>query len=112
MGDKVDYMKKIFRFLSSVLFYSLLVILLIALIMFLAYFVDQKIGERNGEKRSPLFGAYIIISTSMVPNINFNDAVLTVRVDTDQIHINDIITFLSKEIETKGTPIFAEKIFE
>ena len=73
--------------------------------MFVAYVVDQKIGESKGEKRSPLFGAYVIISESMVPKINVNDAVVTMRVGEKQIHVNDIITFLSKDIETRGTPI-------
>ena len=73
--------------------------------MFIAYFVDQKIGAKKGESRSPLFGAYVIISTSMVPNINVYDAVVTARVDQKHIAVNDIITFISKEIETRGTPI-------
>lgn len=97
--------KKIFSFLSSVLFYSVMAILVVIVFMFLAYFIDQKIGLRNGEKRQPLFGAYIIISNSMVPSINVQDAVVTMRVGQDKIKINDIITFISKEIETKGTPI-------
>ncbi len=97
--------KKISRFLSSVLFYSILSILAVVVIMFLAYFIDQKIGAQKGEKRNPLFGAYIIISESMIPNINVYDAVVTVRVSQDKIKMNDIITFISQEIETAGTPI-------
>lgn len=98
-------LKKIFRFLSSVLFYSVLTILVIIVFMFLSYFIDQRIGASKGEKRGPLFGAYIIISESMIPNINVYDAVVTVRVKQDQIKINDIITFINSEIETAGTPI-------
>ncbi len=97
--------KKIFRFLSSVLFYSVLAVLVIVVFMFLAYFVDQKIGNSKGEKRGPLFGAYVIISESMIPSINVYDAVVTVRVKQDHIKINDIITFINSEIETAGTPI-------
>lgn len=97
--------RKIIHFLSSVLFYSIMAILVAVVCMFLAYFIDQKIGLKNGEKRHPLFGAYIIISNSMVPSINVQDAVVTVRVDKNKIKVNDIITFISKEIETKGTPI-------
>lgn len=97
--------KKIFRFLSSVLFYSVLAVLVIVVFMFLAYFVDQRIGTSKGEKRGPLFGAYVIISESMIPSINVYDAVVTVRVKQDQIKINDIITFINSEIETAGTPI-------
>lgn len=101
----MELAKKIFRFLSSVLFYSVVLILGIALLMFLASFVDKKISAKNGEYRSPLFGAYIIISESMVPQINVYDAVVTVRVDAEDIKVDDIITFVSKEIETAGTPI-------
>lgn len=73
--------------------------------MFLSYFVDKQIGLRKGENRSPLFGAYVIISESMIPSINVYDAVVTIRVSEDKIKIDDIITFISKEIETAGTPI-------
>lgn len=73
--------------------------------MFLASVIDKKISMKNGEYRSPLFGAYIIISESMVPHINVYDAVVTVRVDAKNIVVDDIITFISKEIETAGTPI-------
>lgn len=73
--------------------------------MFLASTIDKKISASKGIVRSPLFGAYIIISESMVPQINVYDAVVTVRVDADDIKVDDIITFISKEIETAGTPI-------
>ena len=73
--------------------------------MFLFTFVDKKIALKNGISRSPLFGAYVIISNSMVPHINVYDAVVTVRVNENQIHVDDIITFISKEIKTAGTPI-------
>lgn len=73
--------------------------------MFIAYFIDQRIGSSKGEKRGPLFGAYVIISNSMVPNINVYDAVVTARVKTDKLKVNDIITFISKDIKTAGTPI-------
>lgn len=73
--------------------------------MFIAYYIDRQIGLKKGENRSPLFGAYVIISESMIPSINVYDAVLTVRVTEKNIEKYDIITFISKEIETAGTPI-------
>ena len=60
---------------------------------------------KKGENRAPLFGAYVIISESMVPKINVQDAVITMRVSEKQIKKNDIITFISKDIQTRGTPI-------
>lgn len=100
-----DTFKKAMHVLSSVLLYSILTIIGIILIMFVAYFVDQKIGMQKGENRAPLFGAYVIISNSMVPTINVQDAVITVRTSEKNIHMNDVITFISKDIETRGTPI-------
>ena len=41
----------------------------------------------------------------MVPSINVNDAVVTMRATEKDIKVDDVITFISKEIETKGTPI-------
>lgn len=73
--------------------------------MFIAYFIDQRIGMKKGENRPPLFGAYVIISESMIPTINVQDAVITMRASEKNIKMNDIITFVSKDIETRGTPI-------
>ena len=97
--------KKVSRFVSSIFFYSITAILIVVVCMFLAYFIDQKIGMRQGQKRQPLFGAYIIMSNSMIPSINVHDAVVTVRVKQEKIKVNDIITFVSSKIETNGTPI-------
>jgi signal peptidase len=97
--------KKVWHIISSILFYSVMTLVVIIALMFLVSFVDQKIGQSKGEIRNPLFSAYIIISESMVPNINVYDAVVTVRVGEDKIKVDDIITFISKEIQTAGTPI-------
>lgn len=82
-----------------------MLILVVVVIMFLAYYVDRQMGLKKGEVRSPLFGAYVIISESMIPSINVYDAVLTIRATEKDIEKYDIITFISKEIETAGTPI-------
>lgn len=97
--------KKVWHIISSILFYSFMTLIVVIALMFLVSFVDQKIGQSKGEQRNPLFSAYIIISESMIPNINVYDAVVTARVSEDKIKINDIITFISKDIQTAGTPI-------
>ena len=101
----MDTVRKVLHFLSTVLLYSLLIIVLIIAVFFGAYVIDQMIGVKNHEDRSPLFGVYVIISPSMVPNINVYDAVVTMRVPTEKIEMYDVITFLSKDIDTHGTPI-------
>lgn len=97
--------RKVTHFISSVFLYVILTIIGIIFIMFLAYFIDQQVGKSKGEARNPLFGAYVIISESMIPTININDAVVTMRATEKDIKVDDIITFISKEIETQGTPI-------
>lgn len=101
----MDTVRKVLHFLSTVLLYSLLIIVLIIAVFFGAYVIDQMIGMKNHDDRSPLFGVYVIISPSMVPNINVYDAVVTMRVPTEKIEMYDVITFLSKDIDTHGTPI-------
>ena len=101
----MDTVRKVLHFLSTVLLYSLLIIVLIIAVFFGAYVIDQMIGMKHHEDRSPLFGVYVIISPSMVPNINVYDAVVTMRVPTEKIEMYDVITFLSKDIDTHGTPI-------
>ena len=94
----MDTVKKIFRFLSSILFYSVMLILVVVAIMFIAYYVDRQIGLKKGENRSPLFGAYIIISESMIPSINVYDAVLTIRASEDDIEKYDIIEKIRRRL--------------
>lgn len=103
--DKKFTFKKVTHFISSVLLYAVLALIAVIAIMFIAYFVDQQVGKSKGEVRNPLFSAYIIISPSMIPRINVNDAVVTIRASEKNIKVGDIITFLSKDIDTKGTPI-------
>ena len=70
-----------------------------------AYFVDQYMSAKSGEPRAPLFGAYVIISPSMVPNINVLDAIVTMRTDAEKLKKNDVITFISNDPAHKGITI-------
>lgn len=92
-----DLTKKIFHFISNVIWYSLIVILIIIGIMVALYFVDQQKARSSGVQRAPLFGAYIIISQSMEPTIHVGDAVITMRVDADKLKKDDVITFYSDQ---------------
>lgn len=101
----MKYIKIIGNYISSILLYSLLMILTMVILLVGVTVVDQVMATKNNQERSPLFSAYVIISPSMVPNINVQDAVVTVRVPSSKINMYDVITFLSKEIETNGIPI-------
>ncbi len=69
-------------------------------ILFLGYFVDLSLHSNR-----PLFGAYVIVSPSMVPTIKINDAIIIKRVDHDQYRIGDIITFMSSDGQYQGLTI-------
>jgi len=97
--------KRIYHFIMSVILYSIFAILIIVVIMVGAYFVDQYMSVKSGEPRAPLFGAYVIISPSMVPNINVLDAVVTMRVDAEKLEKEDVITFISQDPAHRGITI-------
>lgn len=97
--------KQIYHFIMSVILYSIFAILVIVILMVGAYFVDQYISVKSGETRAPLFGSYVIISPSMVPNINVLDAVITMRTDAKKLKKNDVITFISKDPAHSGITI-------
>lgn len=97
--------KKLLHYLSSIFLYALLMILVVVVLMVVITIGDRVIAAKNHQDKAPLFSAYVIISPSMVPNINVYDAVVTVRVPENKINMYNVITFLSKDIETHGVPI-------
>ena len=104
-GGIMANIKRFGHLISSILLYALLMILLVVVLMVGATVVDHFVSSNGSEKKSPLFGAYVIISPSMVPNINVYDAVVTIRSSKEKIEMYDVITFLSKDIETHGIPM-------
>ena len=97
--------RQLMHIVSSMVLYSLLMILLVVTVLVSVTVVDRFLPSNRSQDRPPLFGAYVIISPSMVPNINVQDAVITVRVPTKKLKMYDVITFLSKDIDTHGVPI-------
>lgn len=80
------------------------IISLICLIV-VVYFGDVFINLQRGVYKYPLFGAYVIVSPSMVPTINVKDAVVVKRSDEDELKIGDIITFSSTDARYTGLTI-------
>ena len=83
----------IFNVLVRSFLFFVLVVLSLLIIFGLIYVGDLLYNVKTGEHDNPLFGAYIIVTESMVPTINVNDAVIVKRVDGEKINIGDIITF-------------------
>ena len=92
-----------FNFITSILMNSVIVILIIIGIMLAFYLVDLMINDSKGVTKPPLYGAYVIVSTSMEPVIHVQDAIVIHR--DDEIKIGDVCTYLSKDPRWYGIKI-------
>ena len=94
-----------FRFITKVIFSSILVFLLLLFITFIIYMGDIFFNTITGHPKAPLFSTYVIVSPSMIPTIKINDAIVVKRNDHDNYKIGDIITFLSNDSNYQGYTI-------
>ncbi len=92
MGKFWKDVKWLFNYMTSIIMYAIIVMLIGVGVLLLAYFIDIKKNVANA--RTPLYGAYVIVSGSMEPIIKIKDAVVTRRVDSiDDIEKGDVITY-------------------
>lgn len=106
--DKTNVFKliyKVYHFIAKIFLYSILMILVLVALMFALYFIDLQNNIKKGITKQPLFGAYIIISPSMVPTINVEDAVVVQRKEKEGLKVGDIITFTSSDPRYSGLTI-------
>lgn len=84
-------------YISSVISWTIFVILLIIGSLLLYYYISLQLYRTKGEKFEPVFSIYTIVSPSMEPNINVLDAIVNVKVNDPRtdIKLNDVITFTS-----------------
>ena len=88
--------KEIIKFFSTLVSWTIFVLLLICAVFLVYYFFAIKRYEAKGSGYEPKFSLYTIISPSMTPNINVYDVVVDLRVDNpEDIKIGDVITFYS-----------------
>lgn len=84
---------------------AIICIVFVFFLLFFLYFGDLLLNVKSGNYNSPLFNGYIIVSPSMVPTINVNDAIFVKRQSNDRYNIGDIISFFSTEYDLKGMVI-------
>lgn len=101
----VNTLKKAWKYFSTIVTYSLLMILIIIGIIFTIYVVDVKTQQAKGGVPKPLIGAYVIISGSMEPNIHVYDVILSKKVDPSTLKKGDVITFLSNDSRFYGATV-------
>ena len=95
--------KKAFHFITTVLMYSICLIMIIVFLVFVVNFIDKQYNLKSGENKKDLFSAYTIVSPSMVPAINVLDVVVNMRVNSpEDLKKGDIITFNSTDYRYSG----------
>ena len=88
--------KEVTKFISTIISWTIFVLLLICAALLVYYFIAIKIYETKGSGYEPKFSLYTIITPSMTPNINVYDVVVDVKVERpEDIEIGDVITFYS-----------------
>ncbi len=98
-------LKYLLWFVAKSLMYVIGVLFILVVILVLIYFVDTVHNKKSNNGKPPLFAAFIIVSPSMVPNINVNDAVVIFRNNPKNLKIGDIITFSSSDPNYSGLTV-------
>jgi signal peptidase len=109
----VDNLKKPLGFISSIISWSIFLILVITSSLLLYYFVSVKVYSAKGVGYEPRFALYTIISPSMVPNINVYDVVVASKTKSpSEIKEGDIITFLSSDFKNGQVITVTHRVIE
>lgn len=98
-------LKYLLCFVAKSLMYVIGLLFVFIVLLFLIYFVDTIHNKKSNNGKSPLFAAFIIVSPSMVPNINVNDAVVIFRINPKNLKKGDIITFSSGDPNYSGLTV-------
>ena len=93
------------HFFTKVALYVIFILLILIFILFLLYFIDLLYNIHSGEDKPPLFDAYVIVSPSMVPTINVEDAIVIKRMDPEDLKQGDIISYLGTDSYYSGKVI-------
>lgn len=94
-----------FRYIVSVLSYSVFIFLLLIGGTLLLYIADIKIRAAKGDYSAPVFNAYVVLSGSMLPTIKVKDIVVTKKVAEEDLEVGDIITFISPDTRFGGISV-------
>lgn len=97
--------ENIFKFIVSVISYAIFVWLLLIGGTLLLYIADIKIRAAKGDYSAPAFNAYVVLSGSMLPEIQIKDIVVTKKVPAEELKVGDIITFITPDPRFGGISI-------
>lgn len=93
------------KLILGVLSYAMFIFLLLIGIALLVYVLDIKIRQSKGDYSAPTFNAYVVLTGSMLPEIQVKDVVVTKKIDPKDLKEGDVITFASTDSRFAGTII-------
>ena len=93
------------KFIIGVLSYSIFIWLLLIGIALLIYVADIKIRAAKGDYSSPTYNAYVVLTGSMLPEIQVYDVVVTKKIEAKDLKEGDVITFASSDTRFLNTII-------
>lgn len=105
---KVRVLKKhenVFNYIVNVLSYAIFIFLLLVGGTLLIYIADIKIRAMKGDYSAPVFNAYVVLSGSMIPEIQVNDAVVTKKIEEERLKVGDIVTYIPPDPRYGGISI-------
>lgn len=93
------------KIILGVLSYAIFIWLLLIGITLLGYVIDIKIRAAKGDTSPPKYNAYVVLTGSMLPEIQVYDVVITKRVEPKDLNEGDVITFASSDTRFLNTII-------
>lgn len=102
---KINNFKMILKYISTIISWTIFVLLSIVGILLLYYFVSSRLYVTKGDQYEPAFSIYTIVSGSMEPTIKVYDVIINTKIDADDVKVNDVITFTSTSSNTAGMTI-------
>lgn len=85
------------RFIINVISYAVFMWLILIGITLLIYIADTKIRAAKGDFTPPKYNAYVVLTGSMLPEIDPKDVVVTKKIDGENLKVGDIITFIPSD---------------
>lgn len=85
------------RFIINVISYAIFMWLILIGITLLIYIADTKIRAAKGDFTPPKFNAYVVLTGSMLPEIEPKDVVVTKKIEGKDLKVGDIITFIPSD---------------
>ena len=96
--NSLERHKSFIRFFSNSLFVSFIIIFIFFVLLVSSYLFDIINISNVSSSKKGFLGAYVVVSGSMQPTIDINDAIIIRRVKSNNIKVGDVITFKSNDV--------------